>query len=239
LNLIVGNNKKRRHWYLNSFLCSICLILTKEDSKTTTMGVLAMSHGAWGASFVAVVMSFYTEILVEMLLGTGAPLDAFFLVLSVMLVWILMERSLKQIVSDIAKPTEAAETKRLLSVQTVGGGGTIPEYQYYQYAAAAQGHEDNGWISGWLGVMEFGTKILVVLVFQYGARLLRREWVIVGVTLAETIFMLIILAVLFFYAYDSVERVFRAHQKRAMTQSAMQAIKTQQKTSLAVKKSQV
>ena len=95
-----------------------------------------MSHGAWGASFVAVVMSFYTEILVEMLLGTGAPLDAFFLVLSVMLVWILMERSLKQIVSDIS--TEAAETKRLLSVQTVGGGGTIPEYQYYQYELIKQ-----------------------------------------------------------------------------------------------------
>ncbi len=177
------------------------------------MGALAMNYRAWGGAVMAIVISIYTDLVVQMLSASGTPIDALFYILAVLFIWMSMENLFKQSYAEFG--AGAKQTNNILSAQTIGGG-PIPTYQYFQYAA----EEANlGWKSGWTSIVEFVTKILVILTFQYAAKLLRAEWIIIGVTLTESIVLMIILAILFFHIYDEVERSFRAHQKQNMTHS--------------------
>ena len=201
------------------------------------MGVLAMNYRAWGGAVMAVVISMYTDLVVQMLSSTGTPIDALFYILAILFLWMSMENLLKQTYSEIADRNKV-DRKNLQNVQIVGGG-LIPAYYNFQYGDDQLRQEHAGWRNSWTSIIEFVTKILVILTFQYAAKLLRAEWVIIGVTLTESIVLMIILAILFFHIYDEVERSFRAHQKQTMSHSITVAIEKHKLTNHQPKDSSV
>lgn len=147
---------------------------------------------------VSLIISFFTAVVVNILILTGSDIDVLIYMIGILFMWTIIRRIFSTI-------SDAISASRVLSYH----GGV--EEDDDEGEGGLWGIEDEGWSDNLHVLLDFVSKIVVLLPFQYGSKLIMSEWMTVGVTTQETLILLFIIAVLFFPGYLWLDRSWRAH----------------------------
>lgn len=149
---------------------------------------------------VSLIISFFTAVVVNILILTGSDIDVLIYMIAILFVWTILRR----IISTIS---DAISASRALSYHGGGGDGADEDPEGF----GLSGMEDEGWSDNLRVLLDFVSKIVVLLPFQYGSKLIMSEWMTVGVTTQETLILLFVIAVIFFPGYLWLDRSWQAH----------------------------
>ena len=157
--------------------------------SNSMLGESSTSFHGIEMSMVALLISFFTDVFVNILVLTGSEVDTFMILLLVLFLWQII-RSGMQSLSDITTVIQASKVNHVWEMPG----------------------EDEGWADAWAAFMDFVSRVLVILVFQFAARLILQEWTLAGVTTQETLVLLFLLGLIFFPIYLWIHRAWTAHK---------------------------
>lgn len=161
---------------------------------------------------VSLIISFFTAVVVNILILTGSDIDVLIYMISILFIWTVL-RNIFSTLSD------ALKTSRVLSysmapiedIEDPTQIGAASKQRYEEETSYITHQEDEGWSDNLRVLLDFISKIVVIMPFQYGSKLIMSEWTTVGVTTQETLILLFIIAVIFFPAYLWIDRSWQAH----------------------------
>jgi len=157
---------------------------------------------------VSLIISFFTAVVVNILILTGSDIDVLIYMISILFIWTVMRNIFNTI-------SEALQTSRVLTYtadeERGGAMGLGISEDEEDEEMRVSGSEDEGWSDNLRVLLDFISKIVIIMPFQYGSKLIMSEWTTVGVTTQETLILLFIIAVVFFPAYLWIDRSWQAH----------------------------
>jgi hypothetical protein len=187
---------------------------------------------------VSLIISFFTAVVVNVLILTGSDIDVLIYMIAILFLWTII-RNIFGTISDALKITRILTYNPLWDAPDEESGLRTDEDAQNDDddddddgddagdgSVGLVAPEDDGWSDNLRVLMDFISKIVVILPFQYGSKLIMNEWMTVGVTTVETMILLFIIAVIFFPAYLWIDRSWKSHSnyERAQFRALMATV---------------